>query len=203
MNCSTSGLPVYHQLPEFTQTHAHWVGDAIQPSHSLSSPFSSHLQSFPASGSFLMSQLFAWDGQSTGVSASASVLPMKIQDWSPLGWTGWILKNLLQHHSSKAAILLLSQQKRHRCTEVFWTLWERARVGWFGRMALKYYNIICETNCQFRFNAWYRMLRAGALGWPRGMVWGGRWEGGSGWGTCVHLWWIHVDVWQNQYNIVK
>ena len=37
---------------------------------------------------------------------------------------------------------------------------------------------------------------------PRGMVWGGRWEGGSGWGTCVHLWRIHVDVWQNQYNIV-
>ena len=37
----------------------------------------------------------------------------------------------------------------------------------------------------------------------RGMVWGGRWEGGSGWGTCVHPGWIHVDVWQNQYNIVK
>ena len=53
-------------------------------------PFSSHLQSFPASGSFQMSQLFASDGQSTGGSASASVLPMNTQDWSPLGWTGWI-----------------------------------------------------------------------------------------------------------------
>ena len=53
-------------------------------------PFSSHLQSFPASGSFQMSQLFAWGGQSIGVSASASVLPMNIQDWFPLGWTGWI-----------------------------------------------------------------------------------------------------------------
>ena len=70
-------------------------------------------------------------------------------------------------------------------------------------MALKYYNIICETNCQFRFNALYRMLRAGALGWPRGMVWGGRWKGCSGLGTRVHPWWIHVDVWRNQYNIVK
>ena len=40
------------------------------------------------------------------------------------------------------------------------------------------------------------------LGWPRGMVWGGRWEGGSGWGTRVYLWQIHVDVWQNQYNFV-
>ena len=53
-------------------------------------PFSSCLQSFPASGSFQMSQLFSSGGQSTGVSASTSVLPMNNQDWSPLGWTGWI-----------------------------------------------------------------------------------------------------------------
>ena len=53
-------------------------------------PFSSCLQSFPASGSFQKSQLFASGGQSIGVSASASVLPMHTQDWSPLGWTGWI-----------------------------------------------------------------------------------------------------------------
>ena len=52
-------------------------------------PFSPHLQSFPASGSFLMNQLFASDGQSIGVSASALALPMTIQDWFPLGWTGW------------------------------------------------------------------------------------------------------------------
>ena len=53
-------------------------------------PFFSCPQSLPASGSFPMSQLFAWRGQSTGVSASALVLPMNTQDWSPLGWTGWI-----------------------------------------------------------------------------------------------------------------
>ena len=53
-------------------------------------PPSSHLQSFPASGSFPMSQFFTSDGQSIGVSASTWVLPMNIQDWSPLGWTGWI-----------------------------------------------------------------------------------------------------------------
>ena len=53
-------------------------------------PFSSHLQSYPRSGSFPMSQLFAWAGQSIGVSVSASVLPMNIQDWFPLEWTGWI-----------------------------------------------------------------------------------------------------------------
>ena len=78
-------------------------------------PFSSWLQSFPASGSFQISQLFTSGGQSIGVSASTSVLPMNIQDWSPLEWTGCnllavqgTLKSLLQHHSSKASILWCS-----------------------------------------------------------------------------------------------
>ena len=65
------------------------------------------------------------------------------------------------------------------------------------------YNIIYETNRQSRFDAGYRMPGAGALERPRGMRWGERWEGGSGWGTHVHPWRIHVNVWQNQYNIVK
>ena len=89
MDCSTPGLSVHHQFPEFTQTHFHWVSDAIQLSHPVSH-FSSHLQSFPASGSSPMSQFFASGGQSIGVSASASVLSMNIQDCFPLGWTGWI-----------------------------------------------------------------------------------------------------------------
>ena len=78
-------------------------------------PFSSCLQPFLASGSFPMSQFFTSGGQSVGVSALASVLPMNIQDWFPLGWTGWIplqskglFKSLLQHHSSKASILRCS-----------------------------------------------------------------------------------------------
>ena len=90
MDCITPGLPVHHQLQKSTQTHVHWVSDAIQPSHPLSSPFSSCPQSFPASGSFQMSQLFVSGGQSIGVSDSTSVLLMNTQDWSPLGWTGWI-----------------------------------------------------------------------------------------------------------------
>ena len=65
------------------------------------------------------------------------------------------------------------------------------------------YNIIYEMSRQSRFNARYWMLGVGALGRPRGMVRGGRREEGSGWGTRVHPWWIHVDIWQNQYNIVK
>ena len=77
-------------------------------------PFSSRLQSFPAKGSFPMSQFFASGGQSIGVSDLASVLPMNIQDWFPSGLTAWIvlrteeLLRVLQHHSSKASILRCS-----------------------------------------------------------------------------------------------
>ena len=77
MNGSTLGLPVHHQLPESTQTHVHQVSDVISSSVI---PFSSCPQSFPASGSFPMSQLFPSGGQRTGVSASTSVLPMNTQD---------------------------------------------------------------------------------------------------------------------------
>ena len=89
MNRSTPGLLVHHQLPESTQTHVHWVGDAIRPSHPLSSPSPPPLN---------LSQhqcLFKWVSSSHQVakvlvSASISVLPMNTQDWSPLGCTGWI-----------------------------------------------------------------------------------------------------------------
>ena len=82
------GSSVLHYLPEFAQSHIHWVGDSIQPSLSLL--FSSCFQFFPASGSFPISQLFASGGQSIGASASASVLTMNIQDSFPLGLTGLV-----------------------------------------------------------------------------------------------------------------
>ena len=92
MNHSMPGLPVHHQLPESTQTHVHWVDDAIQPSHPPSGRPLLLLPSrpFKAAGSFPMSQLFTSGGQNFGVSASASVLSMNIQDWFTLGWTRWI-----------------------------------------------------------------------------------------------------------------
>ena len=96
--------------------------------------------------------------------------------------------------------LYARQQKRHRCIEQSFGLWERDDMGeWHWNI----YNIICETDRRSRFDAWDRVLRAGTLGWPWGMGWGGRWEEGSGWGTHVHPWWIHVNVWQNHYNILK
>ena len=89
MNLSTPGLPVHHQLPEFTQSRplSRWCHPAVSSSVIL---FSSYPQSLPASESFPMSQLLAWGGQSTRVSASASFLPKKSQGRSPSEWTGWI-----------------------------------------------------------------------------------------------------------------
>ena len=88
MNRSMPGLPVHHQLLDFTQTHVHRVGDAIQLSHPLLSLLLP--QSLPASESFPMSQLFASCGQNIGISALASFLPKNTEDWPPLEWTGWI-----------------------------------------------------------------------------------------------------------------
>ena len=89
MNHSTPGLPVHHQLLEFTQTPVRWVGVAIQPSHPLLSPSPPAPNPSQHQGLFPMSQLFTWSGQSIGVSALASVLPKKSQGWSS-EWTGWI-----------------------------------------------------------------------------------------------------------------
>ena len=89
MNRSTPGLPAHYHLPEFTHTNVHRVSDAIQPSHPGSSP-SPPVPNLSQHQSFPMSQLFAWGGQSTGVSALVSFLPKKSKGWSPSEWTGWI-----------------------------------------------------------------------------------------------------------------
>ena len=86
---STTGFPILHHLLELAQTYllSQWCHPTISSS---GISFSSRFQSFPASRSFQTSQLFTLGGQSIGISASTSVLPMNTQDWSPLGWTGWI-----------------------------------------------------------------------------------------------------------------
>ena len=113
MDCSTPGLPVPHYLPEIAQVHVHWIGGAIQPSHPVTL-FSFCLQSFPAWGSFPISQFFTSGGQSIGASASAPVLPMNIQGWCPLGLICLMSiqskglsrvfssTSLLQHHQFKS-----------------------------------------------------------------------------------------------------
>ena len=103
MDCSTPGFSVLHYLLEFAQTHAlcQWCYPSISSSVD---PFSSCLQSFPGSGSFPMSQLFTSGGQNIGASTSASVLPMNIQGWVPLGLTGLI--SLLSKGTLKSVLWL-------------------------------------------------------------------------------------------------
>ena len=90
VDCSSPDFPVHHHLLEFAQTHVHWVGDAIQPSHPLLSPSPPAFNLSQHQGLIHQSWLFTSDGQSIGASASVSNHPMNIQDWSPLGWTGLI-----------------------------------------------------------------------------------------------------------------
>ena len=90
MDYSMPGFPVLHYLPEFAQTHVHWVKDSDPTILFHVSPFSSHLQSFLAPRSFQMNQFFASGGQSVGVSASASVIPMNIQNWFPSENYTWV-----------------------------------------------------------------------------------------------------------------
>ena len=113
MDCSTPGFPVHYQHPELA--HSCSLSQWCHPTISFSVvPFSSCLQYFPTPGSFPMCQFFASSGQSIGVSALASILPMNIQDWlNQTFWIDWFdllavqgtLKSLLQHHSSKASVL--------------------------------------------------------------------------------------------------
>ena len=88
-DCSTPGFPVHHQLLEFTQTHVHWVRDAIQPSHPLLSPSCPALNLSQHQGLFQWVSFFT-SSPSIRFLASTSVLPMNIQDSFPLGWAAWI-----------------------------------------------------------------------------------------------------------------
>ena len=129
MDCSTPGFPVIHCLLELAQTHVHWVSDAIQPSHPLSSLHLLALNLSQHLGSFPVSQLFAsggQSGQSIRTSSLASVLPMNIQGWFPLGLTGLIslLSKLLsrvfcnttvqKHHFFGTQLSLWSNSHIHR-----------------------------------------------------------------------------------------
>ena len=142
MDCSTPGLPVHHQLPEFIQTHVHWVGDAIQPSPPVI-PFSSCLQSFPASGSFPVSQFIIPGSQSIGVSASAWVFPMNIQDWFPLRWTIWISlqsKGLLRVFSNTT---VQNHQFVGALTSMQWSYSQFLKV----LLIYSYYKILVYSPC--------------------------------------------------------
>ena len=85
----------------------------------------------------------------------------------------------------------------------FWTLWEKASVGWFARTASKHVYYQAWNRSPAQVGCMRQVLGAGSLGWPRGMGWGGRWEGVSGWGTLGNPWLIHVNVWQKPLQYYK
>ena len=86
---------------------------------------------------------------------------------------------------------------------VFWTLWEKARVGCFKRIASKHVYYLGWNRSQAHVECMRQVLGPGALGRPRGIGWRGRWEGGSGWGIYVNPWLIHVNVWQKPLQYCK
>ena len=111
MNCSTPGLPVHHQLPEFTQTHNHRVGDAIQPSHPLSSPSPpapnpSQIRVFSNESTLRMRWPKYWRFSLSIIPSKEIPGPISFRmDWLDLLAVQGTLKSLLQHHSSKASII--------------------------------------------------------------------------------------------------
>ena len=148
MDCSSPGLPAHHQLPEFSQTYVHWVGDAILISFPVV-PFAFHLQSFPASGSFQMSQFFT---TSKDWSFSLSISPSNEysglisfrMDWLDLLAVQGTLKSLLQYHSSKASILRHSAFFIVQLSHLYMTTGKT--IAWLDRhLLVKWY--LCFLIC--------------------------------------------------------
>ena len=123
MDFSTPGFSGLHHLPALAQTHVHQVSDAIQPS-CLRYSLSSCLQSFPASGPFLKSWLCTSGGQSIGASASASVLPMNIQDWFLLGLTGLVSL----HSKGLSRIFSNTTVQKHQLFGAQPSLWSNSHI---------------------------------------------------------------------------
>ena len=142
MNCSTPGLPAHNQLPEFTQTHVHWVGDAIQPSYPLSSP------SPPAPTPFQHQGLFQWVSSSHEApkywSFSFNISPSNEHpgqisiriDWLDLLAVQGTLKSLLQHHNSKASILWRSAFFTVQLSHPYKTIGKTIALTWLDEPLL-------------------------------------------------------------------
>ena len=115
--------PVHHQPPELAQTHVHRGSDAIQPSHPLSSPSPPAFNLSQHQGLFKWVSSLASGGQSIGVSASASVLPMNIQDWFPLGLTGLILQS-----KGLSRVFSNTTVQRHQFFDAQPSLWSNSHI---------------------------------------------------------------------------
>ena len=153
MDCSMPGLPVHPQLPEFTQTHIHWVGDAIQPPHPLSSP------SPPAFNLSQLQGLFKWVSSSHQV---AKVLEFQLKhqsglisfrmDWLDLLAVQGTRKSLLQHHSSKASVLQHSAFFVVQLSHPYMTTWKTialTRWTFVGKVMSLLFNLLSRLVITF------------------------------------------------------
>ena len=104
-------------------------------------------------------------------------------------------------------MVMITLYARQKVTQMyrtdFWTLWEKVRVWWSERTGLKHVCYQVWNRSPVQVGCMRQVPRPGALGWPRGMGWGGRWKGRSGWGTHVNPWLIHVNVWQKPLQYCK
>ena len=153
MDCTTPGLPVHHQLLELTQTHVHWVGDAIQPSHPLSSPFpptfnlSQHQGLFQWLSSSIRRPKYGSFSFSISSSNDYSGLISFRMDWLDLLAVQETLKSLLQNHNSKASILWCSAffvaQLSHPYTTTGKTI-VKARQTFVGKVMSLLFNMLSK-----------------------------------------------------------
>ena len=162
MDCSTPGFPVLQPLLELAQTHVHWIRDAIQQSYTLSSPSPpalSCLKSFPASGSFLMTRLFAPGDQkywsfSFSISPSneySGLISFRIDWFDPFAIRG-IPKSLLKHHNSKASVLRCSAVFMVQLSHPYMTTGKTiALTTWtfFGKVMSLFFNILSRMVIAF------------------------------------------------------
>ena len=123
MDCSMPGFPVHHQFPEPAQTHVHRVGDTMQPSHPLH-PLLLLSSIFPSIRVFSSESVFVSGRQSTGASASASVLPMNTQDWFPLGLT-----SLISLQSKGLSRVFSNTVQKHQFFGTQLSLWTNSHIN--------------------------------------------------------------------------
>ena len=174
-------------------------------------PFSSCPQSLPASESFPTSQLFAWDGQSTGVSALASFLPKKSQGWSPSEWTGWIslqskgLSRVFSNTTVQKHIVF--KGKVIACWSLFFSFF--LKYWSFSGLSSRHSshvpllgNLIHSHGFSYMYLSHRTIFWVPSICIAPKFYWAQSqfdiaFKEGSGWGTHVYLWWIHFDIWQN------
>ena len=164
-------------------------------------------QSLPASRSFQVSQLFTSGGQSIGLPASASILPMNTQNWSPLGGTGWtsLQSKGLSRVFSNTTVQKHQFQRRNRHREQTYGHGERGRKGeMYGKSNMETYISICKIGSQWEFAVCLRKLKQGLCINLEGWRWGGRWEGVSkGRGYMYTYGWFMLKFDRKQQNSVK